>query len=238
MVSPVLHYSAWSHLYYTEQLNCTAWSLCGQSDSSKEQLMSQHLSCQQQVDATASWQAQRNAAALEQAGIWLHRPATPAAAHHHTQGPTPTSRTSLPPAVGFVEVCGIELPCSISGSVGPCQLSGPDHDATATSTSAAAHFPELPYVQTGSVRRNVEGVALALCQGRPVLLEGPPGSGKTALVDELARMTGNMDLVRLHLDDQTDAKSLLGAYVCTAVPGEFVWQPGPLTQVRGACVMG
>jgi hypothetical protein len=29
-----------------------------------------------------------------------------------------------------------------------------------------------------------------------------------------------------------DAKSLLGAYVCTAVPGEFAWQPGPLTQVR------
>lgn len=37
--------------------------------------------------------------------------------------------------------------------------------------------------------------------------------------------------VRIHLDDQMDAKSLLGAYVCTAVPGEFAWQPGPLTQV-------
>lgn len=33
------------------------------------------------------------------------------------------------------------------------------------------------------------------------------------------------------LDDQMDAKSLTGAYVCTAVPGEFVWQPGPITQV-------
>lgn len=37
-------------------------------------------------------------------------------------------------------------------------------------------------------------------------------------------------MVRLHLDDQMDAKSLMGAYVCTARPGEFVWQPGPLTQ--------
>lgn len=27
-----------------------------------------------------------------------------------------------------------------------------------------------------------------------------------------------------------DSKSLLGAYVCTATPGEFVWQPGPLMQ--------
>ena len=39
-------------------------------------------------------------------------------------------------------------------------------------------------------------------------------------------------MVRLQLDDQMDAKSLLGAYTCTAVPGEFAWQPGPLTQVR------
>lgn len=38
-------------------------------------------------------------------------------------------------------------------------------------------------------------------------------------------------MVHVHIDDQTDAKSLLGAYVCTATPGEFVWQPGPLTQV-------
>jgi midasin len=37
-------------------------------------------------------------------------------------------------------------------------------------------------------------------------------------------------MIRIHLDDQMDAKSLLGAYVCTAVPGEFAWQPGPLAQ--------
>lgn len=36
-------------------------------------------------------------------------------------------------------------------------------------------------------------------------------------------------MIRIHLDDQMDAKSLLGAYVCTSVPGEFAWQPGPLT---------
>jgi hypothetical protein len=60
-----------------------------------------------------------------------------------------------------------------------------------------------------------------------------PGCGKSALVDALAAATGNGgDLVRLQLDDQVDAKSLLGAYVCTAVPGEFVWQPGLLTQAR------
>ena len=52
-------------------------------------------------------------------------------------------------------------------------------------------------------------------------------------MDALAAATGNArDLVRMQLDDQVDAKSLLGAYVCTAVPGEFAWQPGLLTQVQ------
>jgi midasin len=37
-------------------------------------------------------------------------------------------------------------------------------------------------------------------------------------------------MVRIHLDDQMDSKSLVGAYVCTQRPGEFAWQPGPLTQ--------
>ena len=50
------------------------------------------------------------------------------------------------------------------------------------------------------------------------------------MVEELARLTGNLDMVRVHVDDQMDSKSLLGAYVCTSNPEEFVWQPGPLTQ--------
>ena len=57
------------------------------------------------------------------------------------------------------------------------------------------------------------------------------GCGKTALTAELARLTGNLDMVRVHVDDQMDSKSLLGAYMCTSNPEEFVWQPGPLTQV-------
>ena len=38
-------------------------------------------------------------------------------------------------------------------------------------------------------------------------------------------------MVRVHVDDQMDSKSLLGAYVCTSTPEEFVWQAGPLSQV-------
>lgn len=36
--------------------------------------------------------------------------------------------------------------------------------------------------------------------------------------------------LRIQLGDQTDSKMLLGQYHCTDVPGEFVWQPGVLTQ--------
>jgi midasin len=37
-------------------------------------------------------------------------------------------------------------------------------------------------------------------------------------------------LVTVHLDEQVDSRALLGSYVCGAEPGEFVWQPGVVTQ--------
>jgi midasin (ATPase involved in ribosome maturation) len=60
-------------------------------------------------------------------------------------------------------------------------------------------------------------------QGRPLLLEGPAGSGKSATLEEVAAATGNGDFITLHLDAQTDSKSLLGSYVVGAAPGEFKW---------------
>lgn len=47
-------------------------------------------------------------------------------------------------------------------------------------------------------------------------------------VDE--RKTAQNGFLRIQLGDQTDSKMLLGQYHCTDVPGEFVWQPGVLTQ--------
>lgn len=38
--------------------------------------------------------------------------------------------------------------------------------------------------------------------------------------------------LRIQLGDQTDSKMLLGQYHCTDVPGEFIWLPGVLTQVK------
>ncbi|KAK1933967.1 Midasin [Phytophthora citrophthora] len=86
-----------------------------------------------------------------------------------------------------------------------------------------------PLVPTPSTKRNLQSLAIALGLKRPILVAGPGGCGKTATIRELARLSGNSDMVELHLDDQIDSKTLLGSYVCTDIPGEFTWQPGALT---------
>lgn len=49
--------------------------------------------------------------------------------------------------------------------------------------------------------------------------------------DEPTHKTASKNgFLRIQLGDQTDSKVLLGQYRCTDVPGEFLWQPGVLTQ--------
>lgn len=55
-----------------------------------------------------------------------------------------------------------------------------------------------------------------------------------ALLNELYKKAPTNGFLRIQLGDQTDSKMLLGQYRCTDVPGEFVWQPGVLTQVNMA----
>ena len=87
------------------------------------------------------------------------------------------------------------------------------------------------FVHTMTTCKNLESIAIALCQKRPILVEGPSGSGKTALIEYVATLTGNSNsMIRVHLDDQMDSKTLVGSYVCTETPGEFMWQAGALTQ--------
>lgn len=154
-------------------------------------------------------------------------------------------------------------------------------------------------VRVDSTRINLRSLALGVAAGKAICLAGPVGSGKTTLVEYLARKTGriapkfgdvervatqnqnavkentstnrvdatngqkkskrkrqtteNKDeddallnelykraptngFLRIQLGDQTDSKMLLGQYRCTDVPGEFVWQPGVLTQVNSSRV--
>ncbi|XP_065113160.1 midasin [Paramisgurnus dabryanus] len=88
-------------------------------------------------------------------------------------------------------------------------------------------------VLVDSTCQNLRRLSMAVASQKPILLEGPIGCGKTALVEYLAAVTGHVkapDILKVQLGDQTDSKMLLGMYRCTDVPGKFVWQPGSLTQ--------
>lgn len=64
-------------------------------------------------------------------------------------------------------------------------------------------------VLVDSTCRNVRRLALAVASQKPVLLEGPIGCGKTALVEFIAAVTGHMktaEILKVQLGDQTDSK--------------------------------
>lgn len=92
----------------------------------------------------------------------------------------------------------------------------------------------VPLVEVPSTLNNLHKIALGLVSNTAICLLGAVGSGKTCLVEYLAQKTGRNlgdNFVKVQLGDQTDSKMLLGTYKCTDIPGEFVWQPGVLTQV-------
>lgn len=85
-------------------------------------------------------------------------------------------------------------------------------------------------IPTPTTLQNLEQLSKLLQRPGPVLLHGTSGAGKTALVMELARELGmGSSLVTLHLNEQTDAKMLIGLYTTGAKPGSFEWRPGILT---------
>lgn len=85
-------------------------------------------------------------------------------------------------------------------------------------------------VHTPTTLANLESLAENLQKSGPILLNGLPGSGKTSVVHELARELGmESSMVTLHLNEQTDAKMLIGLYSTDSKPGSFSWRPGVLT---------
>ena len=95
-------------------------------------------------------------------------------------------------------------------------------------------------IMTKTFVQNVSRVAHAINKHRPVLLTGLPGCGKTSIVKKVAdELDQGKNMITLHLNEQTDAKLLIGMYVSTTRPGSFRWQPGVLTQavLEGRWVM-
>jgi midasin len=87
-----------------------------------------------------------------------------------------------------------------------------------------------PMIRTVTTSSNMDLLANALLSTSPVLLHGLAGSGKTSLVNDFSRELGiDSDMVTLHLNEQTDAKMLIGMYTSGSTPGSFSWRAGVLT---------
>lgn len=85
-------------------------------------------------------------------------------------------------------------------------------------------------VPTETTMKNMEAFAQTLLSSSPILLHGLAGSGKTSLVNDFAReLSVDSNMVTLHLNEQTDAKMLIGMYATGSTPGSFTWRAGVLT---------
>jgi midasin len=85
-------------------------------------------------------------------------------------------------------------------------------------------------ITTDTTAINMERFAKSLLSGSPILLHGLAGSGKTSVVNDFARELGvDSNMVTLHLNEQTDAKMLIGMYASGSTPGTFTWRAGVLT---------
>ena len=85
-------------------------------------------------------------------------------------------------------------------------------------------------VMTKTVVQNLHGFANGLNDSRPLLITGSSGSGKTSLIRSVAQELGkHSSMITLHLNEQTDAKLLIGMYTNAKTPGSFSWRPGVLT---------
>ncbi|KAJ8113010.1 hypothetical protein OPT61_g4755 [Boeremia exigua] len=91
---------------------------------------------------------------------------------------------------------------------------------------------ELPakLISTPTTETNMNNIANGLLGSNPLLLTGLAGSGKTLLVRHFAWQLNKLDkMVTLHLNEQSDAKLLIGMYATGSKPGTFAWKSGVLT---------
>jgi midasin len=86
--------------------------------------------------------------------------------------------------------------------------------------------------EANTTKNNLMKLLRAYTLAKPVLIEGPPGVGKTSLVENLARQAGKK-LIRVNLSEQTDMMDLLGSeYPVASAEDEeeikFSWCDGVL----------
>lgn len=133
-----------------------------QDDASKQQLLLQVLTKEEQLECFL-WERSRSLdVKVQQAALWLPTATQTDNSSQHDQQPqamdTCTDTDSKHWAAGFVNVSGIDLPFR-----------------TVDPSSLAPTCPAQRLVHTPAMVDNIKSAALALCQNRPLLLEGPPG---------------------------------------------------------------
>ena len=149
-----------------------------QDDASKQQLLLQVLSKEEQLACFLKERSRSLDAKLHLASLWLpSNSATDDSSQLQTQSQQLQQHHQQPQAMdighkdstthqmlGYVSICGIELPCRAVRSTG---------DVSPNQQGTLIHTP--------AVADNMKAAALALCQNRPLLLEGPPGDQFPAL---------------------------------------------------------
>ena len=154
------------------KLACNLCSTNLQDDAGKQQLLSQVLTKQEQVECFLRDRKRSLAVTVQQASLWT--PEQPPVAteqlhiksqdqkHHLPQQLMNNKHASLhvPEGSGYVSVCGVILPSKMTTSLDQAATTGQQ------------------LVQTASMVDNLRAAALALSQHRPILLEGPPGMQK------------------------------------------------------------
>ena len=96
------------------------------------------------------------------------------------------------------------------------------------------------FVETAGITPSLSELALRLSLNYPILLSGPPSSGKSTLIRSLSQLLKGAEsassashLLTIQLGDQSgiDAKQLLGSFVSSPTePGKFEWTEGALTR--------
>ncbi len=85
------------------------------------------------------------------------------------------------------------------------------------------------YILTDSIKRNLRYLSrIVIAKRYPVLLQGPTSSGKTSMVEYLAKRTGHR-FVRINNHEHTDLQEYLGTYISNA-EGKLVFQEGILVE--------
>ncbi|KAI9276342.1 P-loop containing nucleoside triphosphate hydrolase protein [Umbelopsis sp. AD052] len=85
------------------------------------------------------------------------------------------------------------------------------------------------FILTPSVESNLHNLARVVMSGKfPVLIQGPTSSGKTSMVEYVAKRTGHR-FVRINNHENTDLQEYLGTYISNA-DGKLVFQEGVLVE--------